>query len=317
MTFSQIAGTGSYLPSKILTNADLEKMVDTTDEWIMKRVGIKERHIIGLGESTSSMAVNAARQAIEAAGIRAEDIELIIVGTATPDKLFPSTACYVQKALNLPGVPAFDLNAACSGFIYSLSVADQFIRNNTYKTILVIGADALSRLVDWNDRSTCVLFGDGAGAVVLRAATEPGILIADIHADATYTHLLYAENNLWEYHGPSYVNMEGNEVFKIAVLQLGDMVDRAVEKAGLQKSDVDWLIPHQANLRIITAAAKRLGLPMERVVLTVHNHGNTSAASIPLALDVAIRRGQIKRGETLLLEAFGAGFAWGSALIRY
>ncbi|HLD16327.1 MAG TPA: beta-ketoacyl-ACP synthase III [Coxiellaceae bacterium] len=317
MTFSQIAGTGSYLPSKILTNADLEKMVDTTDEWIMKRVGIKERHIIGPGESTSSMAVQAARQAIEAAGISPEEIDLIIVGTATPDKLFPSTACYVQKTLNLPGVPAFDLNAACSGFIYSLSVADQFIRNNTYKTILVIGADALSRLVDWNDRSTCVLFGDGAGAVVLRAATEPGILIADIHADATYTHLLYAENNLWEYHGPSYVNMEGNEVFKIAVLQLGDMVDRAVEKAGLQKSDVDWLIPHQANLRIITAAAKRLGLPMERVVLTVHNHGNTSAASIPLALDVAIRRGQIKRGETLLLEAFGAGFAWGSALIRY
>lgn len=318
MKYSRIAGTGGYLPKKILTNHDLERMVETSDEWIMQRVGIRERHIAEGEETTSFMSFHAAKQAIEAAGITANDIDLIIVGTTTADKQFPSTANLVQQKLEMENeCPAFDLNAACSGFIYAMSVADQYIRSGTAKRALIIGADTLSRVVDWKDRSTCVLFGDGAGAVVLEASVAPGILSTKMHANGSYADLLWADNHLWKENPIDTVQMEGNAVFKIAVTKLGNMVDDALQGTGYTQADVDWLIPHQANLRIIQAAAKKLELPMERVVLTVEEHGNTSAASVPLALNVAVRRGQVKRGELLFLEAFGAGLSWGSALIKY
>jgi len=319
MIYSRIAGTGSYLPEKIISNADLEKMVDTTDEWIMKRVGIRERHVVGdSGDTTCSMAVASAKAAMKAAGVTAADIDLIVVGTATPDFFFPSAACVVQRELGIKNeCPSFDLNAACAGFIYGVSVADQYIRTGTVKNALVIGAESLSRVVDWSDRSTCILFGDAAGAVVLQPSDEPGVIFTSILSDGNYGDLLYAKSTLWNGGSAPTLYMDGREVFKVAVKKLDEIVDQTLEKAGMEKSDIDWLIPHQANMRIIKATAKRLGLPMDRVVLTIEEHGNTSAASIPLALDVAVRRGQVKRGETLMLEAFGAGFAWGSALVKY
>ena len=319
MTYSKIIGTGSYLPEKILTNADLEKMIDTTDEWIMKRVGIRERHLVAeSGDTTNSMATEAAKRAIEAAGVGVNDIGMVVVGTASADYFFPSAACVIQNNLNINNdCPAFDVNAACAGFIYAMSIADQYIRSGAIKNALVVGVDTLSMVVDWTDRSTCVLFGDGAGAVVLQASDKPGILSTHIHAAGKHTQLLYAESTLWGRENPPTLHMNGNEVFKVAVTKLGEIVDETLKKAGIDKSDVDWLIPHQANMRIIKATAKRLGLPMERVVLTIDHHGNTSAASIPLALDHVVKEGRIKRGENLILEAFGAGFSWGSALLTY
>lgn len=318
MKYSKITSVGSYLPETILTNTELEKMVDTTDEWIVQRVGIRERHIVGKSNDTvSTMAVKAAQKAIEHANINPNDIDMIIVCTATNDFLFPGAACIVQQQLNIGNkCPAFDLNAACAGFIYGISVIDQFIKTGFIRNGLVIGVDALSKTVDWSDRSTCILFGDGAGAIVLQASDQPGVLATHIHADGSYVDAIYAKNPLWASQ-PSYVHMKGNTVFKMAVTQLGSIVDETLAKSGLTKEAVDWLIPHQANSRIIEATAKRLNLPMERVILTVASHGNTSAASVPLALDHALHEGKIKRGEVLMLEAFGAGLAWGSALIKY
>lgn len=317
MKYAKIAGTGGYLPEKILSNADLEKMVETTDQWILERTGISQRHIMADDETTSGMAEKAARKALEAANLSPQDIELIIVGTTTPDRMFPSTACILQQRLGSGTCPALDISAACAGFIYGLSIADQYIKSGTIKNALVVGAEAMSRLVDWTDRTTCILFSDGAGAVVLQADDKPGILNTHIHADGRYKDLLYAANHLGELKEPSYIKMQGSEVFKIAVTCLGEIVDETLEKNHIDKSKIDWLIPHQANLRIIQATAKKLNLPMERVILTVQDQGNTSSASVPLALDHGIRDGRIKRGETLLLEAFGAGLAWGSALIVY
>lgn len=318
MSYSKIVGTGGYLPEKILTNADLEKLVETSDEWIMTRVGIRERHIAGEKETTSMMAAEAAKKAIEAAGLTVDDIDMIVVGTATPDQQFPSVACLMQNRLGMTrAIPAFDLNAACAGFVYALNIADNFIKAGQVKNVLAIGADALSRIVDWTDRGTCVLFGDGAGAVVLQQSDEPGVISTSLHAAGQYSSLLWADNHLWCDEPVDTIQMKGNEVFKIAVTKLGTMIEDALEGTGLSKQDIDWLIPHQANYRIIQAAAKKLQLPMEKVVLTVEKHGNTSAASIPLALDHAVRSGQIQPGENLFLEAFGAGLAWGSALVRY
>lgn len=319
MTYARIKGTGGYIPQQILNNDDLEEMVKTSDEWIMKRVGVRERHIVGnSSDNSSTMAVAAAQRALAAAHMDPQEIDMIIVGTATPQYYFPSTACLVQRHLNIrEDIPAFDLNAACAGFIYSLSVANQYIQSGSAKTALVIGSESLTKLVDWTDRSTCILFGDGAGAVVLQADDEPGILNTLIHANGRYSDLISSKNPIWDANSPFYLQMRGNEVFKIAVKKLGEIVDETVKKSGLEKSDIDWLIPHQANMRIIAAMAKRLNLPLERVILTIEEHGNTSAASIPLALDKAVRDGKIKRGDTLLLEAFGAGLAWGSALLKF
>lgn len=319
MTYAKILGTGSYLPKKILTNADLEKIVDTTDEWIVQRVGVRRRHLVGeSGDTTSSMAEAAARSAIQAANIAPNDIDLIIVATASANFLFPSIACLIQKNLGLTNeCPAFDVGAGCSGFVYIMNIADQYIRSGAAKNVLIVGADTLSTVVDWTDRSTCILFGDGAGAVVLSASAKPGVLATHIHADGQYANLLYADNALFSGKAKNTIQMQGSEVFKVAVTKLGNIVDQTLAKAKIDKHDIDWLIPHQANMRIIQAMAKRLDLPMEKVVLTIEEHGNTSAASIPLALDYAVRNNQIKRGQKLLLEAFGAGFAWGSALVVY
>lgn len=314
--YSRILGTGGYLPEKILSNADLEKMVETSDQWILERTGISKRHIIADDETVSGMAEQAARRALAAANIAPEDLQLIIVATTTPDRIFPSTACILQQRLNSQPCPAFDLGAACAGFIYGLSIADQYIKTGMISNALIVGCDALSRIVDWTDRSTCVLFSDGAGAVVLGASDVPGILATHIHADGRYKDLLYAPNRIGELTEPAYIKMQGTDVFKIAVKTLEDIVDETLTKNNIDQSQIDWLVPHQANLRIIQATAKKLNLPMERVILTVQDQGNTSAASIPLALDHGVRDGRIKRGDTLLLEAFGAGFAWGSALLR-
>ncbi len=321
--YSRIAGTGSYLPEKILTNADLEKLVETSDEWIVTRSGIRERHIAADGETTGDLAFHAATRALEAAGLAAADIELIIVGTTTPDLLFPSTACLVQHRLGADGCPAFDVNAACSGFIFALSVADKFIRTGSVKNALVIGAETLTRMVDWTDRSTCVLFGDAAGAVVLKADSEAGIVSTHLHADGGKKSLLCSTVGVsvgFDAEQPNCgvkITMSGSEVFKHAVKALDSVVDETLAANGLDKSDLDWLIPHQANLRIIEATAKRLQLPMDRVIVTVDRTGNTSSGSVPLALDVAVRSGRVQRGQLVLLEAFGGGFTWGSALIRY
>ncbi len=319
MIYSRIIGTGSYLPHKVLSNHDLEKMVDTNDQWIQERTGIKKRHIIADGETTTDLAFNAAKKAIEAAGIENTEIDLIIVATTTPTKIFPSTASLVQEQLGISGCPAFDIQAVCTGFIYALTVADKFIKSGSAKNALIIGAECLSRIVDWNDRNTCVLFGDGAGAVVLQASEETGILSTHIHSDGKYNGLLSVPT------GPGsidtdakpYIEMQGNDVFKIAVRTLSSIADETLSANNLSKKDIDWLIPHQANIRIIAATAKKLGMSMEQVVVTVDQHGNTSAASIPLALDVAVRDGRIQRGETLLLEAFGGGFTWGSVLLNF
>lgn len=311
MIFSRISGTGSYLPEKVITNADLEKMVDTSDQWIKDRTGIHKRHVVAESETTCDLSEYAAKNAIAAAQIDPQKIDLIIVATTTPDRVFPSTACLLQHRLDLHGCTAFDLQAVCTGFVYALGVADKFIRSGSHKCALVIGADSLSRIIDWTDRSTCVLFGDGAGAVILEASDEPGLLSTHLHADGQYNELLHVPQD------SQFIHMQGNEVFKVAVNTLGRIVDETLEANNLQKDDIDWLVPHQANIRIITATARKLKMPMDRVVVTVDEHGNTSAASIPLALDTAVRDGRIKRGEMLLLEAFGGGFTWGSALLRY
>ncbi len=318
MINSRISGTGGYLPEKILTNHDLEKMVETSDQWITDRTGIKKRHVAAENETTCDLAEKAARAALDAANIAVDEIDLIIVATTTPDRVFPSTACLLQERLDIHGCTAFDIQAVCTGFVYALSVADKFIRSGTHKHALVVGAETLSRIVDWTDRGTCVLFGDGAGAVVLSASDEPGILSTHLHADGQYKELLSTSGGVSEgLNGEVHITMQGNEVFKVAVNTLGRIVDETLAANDLQKSDIDWLVPHQANIRIIKATARKLKMSMDHVVTTVQEHGNTSAASVPLALDVAVRDGRIQRGDTLLLEAFGGGFTWGSALLKY
>lgn len=321
MAYAKIIGTGGYLPEKILTNADLEKIVETSHEWIVERTGIHQRHIAAEHETAVTMAENAARIAMSAAGVSPTDLGMIIIATTTPEKMFPSTACLLQQRLGIAGCPAFDLNsAACAGFVYALSIADQYIKSGAVKTALVIGSEAMSRVLDWKDRSTCVLFGDGAGAVILGASDQPGILSTHLHADGTYKDVLSLSVSLGkpiEVEEALYLKMTGNQLFKLAVNMLGDLFDETLAANGLQKADVDWLVPHQANIRIIQAMAKKLDLPLDRVTITLEEQGNTSSASIPLALDKAIREGRIKRGEMLLLEGFGGGLAWGSALIKY
>jgi 3-oxoacyl-[acyl-carrier-protein] synthase-3 len=322
MTHSRIAGTGSYLPEKVVTNKDLEKSIDTSDEWIQERTGICRRHIAAEGESCSDMALAAAHKAIEMAGIEVSDIDLIVIGTTTPDKVFPSTACIVQRRLDLHGFAAFDVQAVCSGFVYALDIANRMIVTGAAKTALVIGSETLSRIVNWDDRGTAVLFGDGAGAVILEATDEPGIISTHIHADGAFEDLLevpYGISNGYDMvkAEKAFIQMQGNAVFRKAVGTLGSMARETLDGSGVDKHDLDWLVPHQANLRIISAAAKKLDLPMERVVVTVDEHANTSSASIPLALDTAVRDGRIQRGQLLLFEAFGAGFTWGSALVRF
>jgi 3-oxoacyl-[acyl-carrier-protein] synthase III len=322
MTFSRIGGTGRYLPERVLTNADMEKIVDTTDEWIRTRTGIEERHVATDDEQTSDLCVNAAKIAMADAGVDPQDIDLIVIGTTSPDLLFPNVATIVQHKMGIPACAAFSLETACSGFIYAISTADKFIRAGDTKCALVIGAEIITRLIDWEDRNTCVLFGDGAGAVILQPSEEQGIMSTHLGADGQYKDLLYypvgVSNNLAAAGvGDSRIMMAGNEVFKVAVKTLASIAQTALDANNMTLDDVDWLIPHQANLRIIQAAAKRIGMPMEKVIQTVQMHGNTSAASVPLALDVGIRDGRIKRGQTLLLEAFGGGFTWGSVLLRY
>lgn len=318
--FSRILGTGSYLPENVRTNQDLEKMVETNHDWIVERTGIHQRHIAAEQESASTLGAEAGRRAIAAAGLDVSDIDMVICATATPDRLFPSTACFVSRHLGLGNVPAFDVTAACAGFVYGMSIADQYIKSGHKKNVLVIGTEVLSRIVDWSDRTTCVLFGDGAGAVVLGASEETGILSTHIHADGQYVDLLYSPNVIRGQeegcHQPK-VFMSGNEVFKVAVRTLSSIADETLTANNLEKSEIDWLIPHQANIRIISATAKKLQMPMEQVVVTVNKHGNTSSASIPLAMDEAVKDGRIQRGQTLLLETFGGGFAWAAALLKY
>lgn len=316
MYYPRIIGTGSYLPEKILSNADLEKMVDTSDTWIIERTGISERRIMGEGETVASMAEKAARQALAAAHIDADDLDLIIVATCTAGQAMPSAACLLQAALGAAHCPAFDLNAACSGFIYGLSVAEQYIRGSGAKTVLLVGSDALTRTLDWTDRGTCILFGDGAGAVVLQADEKPGVLGTHLYADGSKAEILYTTGNL-DPQQPCHIKMKGNEVYKLAINTLAGLVEEMLAKHNMQASEVRWLVPHQANLRIIQATTKVLGMSMERVVVTLRYQGNTTAASIPLALDTAIRDGRIQRGDVILLEAFGAGLTWGASLIRY
>jgi len=321
-TYARIAGTGHYLPERILTNAELEKMVETSDQWIRDRTGIRERRVAADGQTTCDLAEEAGRRALDAAGVRPEEIDLLIVGTTTPDLVFPATACLVQQRLGLGECGAFDVNAACSGFVYGLSIASQYIQSGSASKVLVIGAETLTRMLDWTDRSTCVLFGDGAGAAVLVADAKPGVLSTHIHANGAHADLLNVEVGVSrgfraEPRGGLAVKMKGNEVFKVAVNTLGRIVDETLAHNGVDKHDLDWLIPHQANLRIIKATAKKLDMPMERVIVTVDRHGNTSAASVPMALDEAIRSGKVQRGDLMLLEAFGGGFTWGAALVRY
>jgi 3-oxoacyl-[acyl-carrier-protein] synthase-3 len=322
MIYSRIAGTGRFLPERILTNADLEKMVDTTDEWIRTRTGVERRHIASEDQTTSDLCVEAAKIAMDTAGVTAADIDLIVVGTTSPDLIFPNIATLVQHRLGIHGCPAFSIEAACTGFIYALTIADKFVRAGEVKCALVIGAEIISKLVDWTDRSTCVLFGDGAGAVIVKPSDKPGIISCHLGADGQYKDLLYypvgASKDLHKAGlGDAKIIMSGNEVFKVAVKTLGNVAEEALAANNIDKDEIDWLIPHQANLRIIQATAKRLGLPMEKVILTVQDHGNTSAASVPMALDVGIRDGRVKRDQLILMEAFGGGFTWGSVLMRY
>lgn len=322
MTFARIAGTGGYLPERVVTNKDLEEMVDTTDEWIRERSGIKRRHIAAKGEKTSDMALAAARRALESAHLDAGEIDLIIVATTTPDKVFPSTACIVQRQLGVKNIPAFDVHAACSGFIYALDIATRFITTGGAKNALVIGSETYSRILDWTDRATCVLFGDGSGAVVLSATDKAGVISTHIHSDGEFEELLHVPAGISSGYEDvqkeaAFIQMKGNEVFRKAVSTLGLIAKETLAGNNVSQDEIAWLVPHQANLRIITAAAKKLGLPMEQVIVTVDEHANTSSASIPLALDVAVKDGRIKAGDLLLFEAFGAGFTWGSALVRY
>ena len=322
MRYSKIVGSGSYLPERIMTNAELETLVDTSDEWIRSRTGIGQRHIAAEGQSTCDLAEQAARNALDAAAITADQIELIIVATTTPDLVFPSTACLLQQRLGNHRCPAFDVQAACTGFIYALDIADKFIRTGSVNNALVIGAEIFSRIINWKDRSTCVLFGDGAGAVVVQASKKPGIRSSLIHADGEYNQLLKVPAGISSdmerlKANQAFVEMQGNEVFKLAVNTLGEIVEEILQINNVNKGEIDWLVPHQANTRIIAATAKKLDLSMDKVILTIEKHGNTSAASIPLALDTAIRDGRIQSGDTLLLEAFGSGFTWGATLIDY
>ena len=318
MIYSRIAGTGSYLPKKIITNQDLEKMVDTTDEWIRTRTGIERRHVAADGETTVDLAEHAARRALHAAGVAAAEVDFIAFGTTTPDLIFPNCGTLLQQRLGCRGVPAFSVETACAGFMYALSIADKYVRCGDARRALVIGAETLSRITDWSDRATAVLFADGAGAVVLEPAATPGLLSTHLHSDGEYKDMLYCGSGVSKGFAPKLViSMIGSEVFKVAVTKLRQVVDETLAANGLERSALDWLVPHQANIRIIQATARRLEIPMERVIVTVQDHGNTSAASVPLALDVAVRDGRIRRGELLLLEAFGGGFTWGSALVRY
>lgn len=315
MINSRITGTGSCLPSKILSNKDLESMIDTTDEWIFTRTGIRQRHISAPGEMTSDLATNAAKKAIASAGIDVSDIDLVIVATTTPDKIFPSVATMVQRKLGITNnCPAFDMQAVCSGFVYGLSTADNFIKAGANKCALVIGADTMSKITDYTDRSNCILWGDGAGAIILQASENEGVISTHLHANGNYETMLHVPRNA---EGPDTILMEGNAVFKMAVNTLDQIVDETLAANNMQKTDIDWLVPHQANIRILQATAKKLDMDMDKVVVTVDQHGNTSAASIPLALDVAVSDGRIKRGEVVLMEAFGGGFTWGSALVKY
>lgn len=318
--YSKIIGTGSYLPTKVLTNFDLEKIVDTSHDWILSRSGIVERHIAADHELTSDLALQASLSAIAAAGISADEIDLVIVATTTPDHIFPSTACILQDKLGIKNRgAAFDLQAVCGGFVYAMNTADLYIRSGQAKTVLVVGAEVLSRILDWKDRGTCVLFGDGAGAVVLRASATPGIISSKLHADGSHRGMLKAEGNVrgGVVQGDPFIKMEGPAVFKFAVKVLSEVVEEVLAENNLQGSDIDWLVPHQANIRIMEATAKKLGLSMDKVIVTVATHGNTSAASIPLALDIAVRDGRIQAGQNILLEAVGGGFTWGAVLIKW
>ena len=320
--YARITGVGACLPERILTNAELEQRVDTTDAWIRARTGIAQRHVAADDETTCDLAAKAARQALAASGRTAAEVDLILVATTTPDVIFPSTACLLQQRLGASGCPAFDIQAVCAGFIYALSVVDQFIKSGGAKCALVVGAETMTRLLDWTDRNTCVLFGDGAGAVLVEADNKPGILSTHIHADGRYQALLNVPAGISSNYdqvkaGRAFISMQGNEVFKVAVNTLGRIVEETLAANAMQKEELDWLVPHQANIRIITATAKKLDIAMDRVVLTIAEHGNTSAASVPLALEVAVRDGRIRAGETLLLEAFGGGFTWGSVLLKY
>jgi 3-oxoacyl-[acyl-carrier-protein] synthase-3 len=318
LIYSRISGTGSYLPERIVTNRELESKVDTTDEWIRTRTGIERRHIAADGETTVDLAEKAARRALEAAGMAPEDVDFIAFGTTTPDLIFPNCGVLLQERLGCFGGPAFSVETACAGFMYALSIADKYVRCGESKRALVIGAETLSRMTDWNDRGTAVLFADGAGAVVLEPAESAGVLSTHLHADGRYHEMLYCGSGVSRgFKPPITIAMSGKEVFKVAVNKLGAVVDETLAANGLDRSALDWLVPHQANIRIIQATATKLEMPLERVIVTVQDHGNTSAASVPLALDVGVRDGRIKRGELLLLEAFGGGFTWGSALVRY
>lgn len=322
MTYTRIAGTGRYLPEKVLTNFDLEKIVDTTDEWIRTRTGVERRHCVAEDQTTSDMCVEAAKVAIEDAGVDVSEIDMVIIGTTSPDLIFPNVATLVQHRIGIPACTAFSIEAACTGFIYALTTADKFIKAGESSCALVIGAECITKLVDWTDRNTCVLFGDGAGAVIVKPSEESGIIGTHLGADGQYKDLLYypvgASKDLHVAGtDAAAIQMIGNEVFKVAVKTLGNVATEALEAAGVDQSELDWLIPHQANIRIIQATAKRLGLPMEKVILTVQDHGNTSAASVPMALDVAVRDGRVKRGQMVLMEAFGGGFTWGSVLMRF
>ena len=318
-SYSRIAGTGGYLPAKVLANRDLESLVDTTDEWIFTRTGIRQRHVAADEEKTSDLALHASRKALDAAGIAPADLDLIIVATTTPDMVFPSTACILQTKLGAKNCPAFDVQAVCSGFIYGLATADQYMRSGQYRNALVVGAEIYSRILDWSDRSTCVLFGDGAGAVVLKRSAAPGILSSHLHADGSYANMLSVPGTVCggKVTGRPLLQMDGGGVFKFAVKVLDDVVEEALTANRMQKSDIDWLIPHQANIRIIQATAKKLGMGMEKVVLTVDRHANTSAASIPLALDEAVRDGRIRPGQHVLLEGVGGGFTWGAVMVKW
>jgi 3-oxoacyl-[acyl-carrier-protein] synthase III len=318
LIYSRIAGTGSYLPLKVISNFDLEKMVDTTDEWIRSRTGIERRHVAADGETTVDLAEHAVRRALEAAGVAPEDVDFIAFGTTTPDLVFPNCGTILQQRLGCRGVPAFSLETACAGFMYALSIADKYVRCGEARRALVVGAETLSRITDWSDRATAVLFADGAGAVLLEPSDTPGVFSTHLHSDGHYKDMLYCGSGVSTGFAPKLaISMTGSEVFKVAVTKLGQAVDETLAANGFDRTALDWLVPHQANIRIIEATARRLDLPLERVVITVQEHGNTSAASVPMALDVAVRDGRIKRGELLLLEAFGGGFTWGSALIRY
>jgi 3-oxoacyl-[acyl-carrier-protein] synthase III len=319
MTYSKIVGTGSYLPKKILTNHDLESVVDTSDSWIRSRTGIEQRHIAADNEMASDLAINACLKAIESADISADKIDLIIVATTTPDMTFPSTACILQSKLGIKDCPAFDVQAVCSGFVYALATADMFIRAGRCNTALVVGTEIYSRLLDWNDRSTCVLFGDGAGAVLITKSDQPGIISSHLHANGSHYNALSLPGNIshGKIQGNPFITMEGNTVFKFAVKVMEEIVYEALSENNLQISDINWLIPHQANIRIIQSTAKKLGLPMDKVVTTIAKHGNTSAASIPLALDIAVRDKRIKPNQYVLLEGVGGGFTWGAVLIRW